>query len=254
MIPRDYLTFVDDVRENMRIFWWPEYLSISIISMIPRDSLIQPLWKRLEKIWGFFCWSVTTNYGDIDGNHGRRVQYKLILTFIGEAWEKMRVLLLERKRKLSNFIFVWRACHWKILIIMMIILVIKMVMVMIHNHHWWRTRSSSMWQRLVKWAQCHFILCVFFLQPMVACVHFTSSASTSCGWSLLSAVTWGGGRWYRVANIPWLTYVYKFFINLCKVFIFIFCLFCFAIGIWGRWYEEEADDSVLPTYHGSPVS
>ena len=33
------------------------------------------------------------------------------LTFDGDAWEKRKVLLLERKRKLSSLIFVWSACH-----------------------------------------------------------------------------------------------------------------------------------------------
>ena len=43
---------------------------------------------------------------------------------------------------------------------------------------------------------------------VIVTIHIiTSSASASRGSLLLSVLTWGGGKWYRVANIPWLTFI-----------------------------------------------
>ena len=49
---------------------------------------------------------------------------------------------------------------------------------------------------------------------VIVTIHIiTSSASASRGSLLLSVLTWGGGKWYRVANIPWLTFIIIHFPN-----------------------------------------
>ena len=63
----------------------------------------------------------------------------------------------------------------------------------------------------------------------------TSSASASCGWLLLSVEAWGGGRLYRVASIPWLTYIYYLLFIVYYIFII----------------EAEEDYTELPAYRGS---